>query len=496
MTAGRRRVLATAVALAPFLVLVAAEWPLQPDLWYSDFAQYVAHAQALADGRPYTDTGYIFTPAAYAWAPVAYPPGLPLALLPIVWAFAGSIVAVKMWMVVLSLASLIVIGAYFWRRAGPFAGLSVMAIVGLSPQWVSLSVAPLTDVVFVGVAWLTIAAAEERRPWGWGRVVAVTLLLGTAVAFRPHGLTLIPALVLWGIIHRKKVGSRVFAPAAAIVAGLVVAWLVLPGGSMRSIRPLRMLVNLVSGGPRYHFAVFDSHVYPFPWNLANDGYHIVSFALMIVGLWLFARRHGLTLSLVFGAVYGLALASMTPSDPRYAFPVYPLFVFGLVHGVRGVARRWIPDRAAPLSLGFAALLAIAAVVRGVTKATEPRALDDPDYRAVTAWVREHRATDGAELRLAFFRPRVLAWETDASAMPLLTMSDPGRHVEEWCRRDITHVVVGSVGEGMGGRMGPTRAALRSRPTRFDVVYANDAFTIHRLRRDGLCPPPRETDPDS
>lgn len=496
MTGAWRRVLATLIALAPFLVLAAAEWPLQPDLWYSDFAQYVAHARALADGRPYADTGYIFTPRAYAWAPAAYPPGLPLALSPVVWAFEGSIAAVKAWMIVLSVATLVVIGAYFWRRVGPFAGLALMGLVGLSPQWVSLSVAPLTDVVFAGVVWATLSTADQRRAWGRGRVAAVTVLLATAVAVRPHGLTLLPALAVWGLIHRKEVGGRVFLPVAAVAAGLVLAWLMLPVGSMRGINPHRMVVELVTGPPRYHFAVFDSHLYPFPWNLANDGYHLVTSGLMLLGLWFFARRHGLTLSLVFGAVYGLALASMVPSDPRYAFPLYPLFVFGLVNGLCHVARRWVPHRAGPLTLGFAALLAIVSVVRGLTRATEPRALDDPDYRALVAWVEENRARDGTPLRVAVFRPRVLAWETGASAMPLLTFWATESHVEEWCTRRITHVIVGAVGEGMGGRMRRTRAALESRPGAFEVVYDNEAFTVHRVRRDVLCPPFREPDTGS
>ena len=496
MTGAWRRVLATLIALAPFLALAAAEWPLQPDLWYSDFAQYVAHAGALADGRPYTDTGYLFTPKAFAWAPPAYPPGLPLALSPVVWAFDGSIAAVKAWMIVLSVATLVVIGAYFWRRVGPFAGLAVMGLVGLSPRWVSLSVAPLTDVVFAGVVWATLSAADERRTWGRGRVAAVTVLLATAVAFRPHGLTLLPALAVWGLIHRREVGSRVFLPVAAVVAGLLLTWLMLPVGSMRGIHPLRMVVELLTGPPRYHLAVFESHLYPFPWDLANDGYHLATSGLMLLGLWFFARRHGLTLSLVFGAVYGLALASMVPTDPRYAFPLYPLFVFGLVNGACHVARRWVPDRAGPLVIGFAALLAIVSVVRGVTRATEPRALDDPDYRALVAWVEENRASDHTPLRVAVFRPRVLAWETGASAMPLLTWRATELHLEEWCVRDITHVIVGAVGEGMGGRVRRTSAALESRPDAFEVVYENGAFTVHRLRRDVLCPPSREAEAGS
>lgn len=482
-----RRVAAVGVALAPFLVLAAAEWPLQPDLWYSDFAQYVAHAAALADGRPYTDTGYIFVQKAVSWAPRAYPPGLPLALTPVVWLFGGQVWAVKAWMILLSAASIVLAGAWFWRRVGPLAGLGVIALVGLSPQWLSLSVAPLSDVVFVGAVWAVLLAADHRAEWSWRRVALVTLLAGGALAVRPHGLILIPTLFVWGLVQQRHTTLRVFVPPFALAGAIAVARLVLPAASVRTPSPDRMLGELLTFDIRYHLAIFDSHLYPFPWNVANDGYHAVTGILMVVGLVVLVRRVGLALPIVFAALYALALGSFSITDARLAFPLYPLLVFGSLNGVCWLIGRWHRRLAGRLTLGFAAVLAFVVVARGVTAPREPRVLDDPDYRGIVSWVETARDASPEPLRVAFFRPRVLAWETGVRAMPLLSWPRVPEHMDEWCANGIDYVIVGSVGEGMSGRrMEWTTEAIALAPDAFETVYGNPAFQVYRLRRDLAC----------
>ena len=45
-----------------------------------DYAQYILHARALAEGRSYTDTEYMYSTYEPYLGPRAYPPGLPLLL--------------------------------------------------------------------------------------------------------------------------------------------------------------------------------------------------------------------------------------------------------------------------------------------------------------------------------------------------------------------------------------------------------------------------------
>src|SRR5579883_3684007 len=57
-------------------------------VWDDDPAQYILHARNIAEGRPYSQTGYIFNPEYGTLGPRSYPPGFPLLLAP-VWALRG-----------------------------------------------------------------------------------------------------------------------------------------------------------------------------------------------------------------------------------------------------------------------------------------------------------------------------------------------------------------------------------------------------------------------
>ena len=79
------------------LLLLVAGWHVLTleagGTWYGDSYQLLLHAENLLEGRPYADTGYVQNPERYP-APVAYPPGYPALLAPLVLLFGVSPVAV------------------------------------------------------------------------------------------------------------------------------------------------------------------------------------------------------------------------------------------------------------------------------------------------------------------------------------------------------------------------------------------------------------------
>ena len=81
------------LAVLPFVVLVLLEARFGFHGLGDDWAQYLMHAQALAEGRSYMDTGYIYTPFNHWLGPAAAPPGLPLLLAPII---AIAIISARM----------------------------------------------------------------------------------------------------------------------------------------------------------------------------------------------------------------------------------------------------------------------------------------------------------------------------------------------------------------------------------------------------------------
>src|SRR5947209_4817338 len=71
-------------SLVPFLILAVHHWSWPPPADAGDYAQYLSHARAIVEGRPYAQIGYLYHPSAWGVGPPAYPPGLPLTLAPAV----------------------------------------------------------------------------------------------------------------------------------------------------------------------------------------------------------------------------------------------------------------------------------------------------------------------------------------------------------------------------------------------------------------------------
>jgi hypothetical protein len=105
----------------------------QGHLWADDFAMYVHHAQNIAEGRPYADTGYIFT--SIVVGPKYYPPIFPLLLTPIYKVSGLNLIPMKLGQVVFLLLSLIAIHAYWRRDLGSGYTLALIAIVGFAPAF-------------------------------------------------------------------------------------------------------------------------------------------------------------------------------------------------------------------------------------------------------------------------------------------------------------------------------------------------------------------------
>jgi hypothetical protein len=477
---------ALCLALLPFLALAWREWPFQPDLGAGDYAQYLAHAAALIEGRPYTDTGYLYNPAVWGWAPLAYPPGWPLTLAVVGTVFGLDIGIAKAVTLLFACGSLLLAGAYFRREQGLSLGVGVVLVAGLSVDFVTGAVVPLSDLPFAAIVWLTLLVADAPVRWGWKRSAAVTSLAGLAVLFRPHGVVLVAALAAWALFARRRHGNWVLGPPAALLFATVVGRLVMPDDLMRALPSFdTLLQNLRDTGARDLRVVFESHLYPFGVNPLDDAYHAVGLATMLLGLVVFMRSEPRRLVTVFAVAYAAALAVLSYRiSPRFGLPLFPLFVFGLLNGIRVLADRARPGAGHGASLSLATLLMIGVVVPRLAADREPRVIDSPAFQALVAHLRT-RVASGEEPRVASVRPRILAWETGAPGMVLLLRGEPDTHLGTWCDFGITHVILGP-GRIPGGATDAARRAIEAFPTAFELAWENEAFVEYRFDRAVAC----------
>jgi 4-amino-4-deoxy-L-arabinose transferase-like glycosyltransferase len=143
----------------------------QGHIWADDFAMYIHHAQNIVDGRPYAQTGYLFTTTAPV-SPRIYPPVFPLLLAPVVRLFGLNLIPMKFEQVLFFVLALAVICLYWQRDLGREYSLALAAILGFSPHFWAAKDNVLSDLPFL-LFFYVAAALMQRAPrdgptqWPW-----------------------------------------------------------------------------------------------------------------------------------------------------------------------------------------------------------------------------------------------------------------------------------------------------------------------------------------
>jgi hypothetical protein len=474
---------------APFLILAGWHFPYRPPADYGDWAQYLLHADALLAGRRYGDIGYIFTRFAPYISPPVQPPGLPVALVPLLALSnaARDSALYKIFMILCVLAFLAAAGAYLARYGSRPLVLATLALLGLWLETMFATTAVQPDVMFAALVWVMVLIVDRPGEWAWGRVALIAALGLAALSFRLAGLPFLPAVALYALVHRRKVGKLAVAPVLVWCLLGATAVAVSPGSITYAgllPRDLAVIAHTVIENVRlYPFLALNLFLYPFPWHWwGNDVYHLLICVFAVLGAikWLPRLRHSF---FPFFAVCYLGMLFVMPiQHPRYLMPLAPVGLFcaslGIAMAVAWAARltrhRLSESRAAPASLGVVVAVVAATLVTEVTSPRRPAMTDAPGAREVFA--RLSAAQDSGTVRAVFVNPRVLTWETGVPAMGFFK-APVDTAIAEFRAKHITHVVLGDFS------LDPSRspsmsAAVAARPHAFRRLYQAGVFTVY------------------
>jgi hypothetical protein len=206
---------------------------------------------------------------------------------------------------------------------------------------------------------------------------------------------------------------------------------------------------------------------------------------MLVGLvaWLRRRETWRSFVVLFAATYVGLLLTTPGKDGRYLWPLHPVFIFGLLNGVRVVVMRvrraWAAGRAERAVFAGAGGRVLVALVSHAFAPRPPTLLERPDVQSLFDRLRALRAEPGQPpMRVVFMNPRVVSWETGVHAMAPIP-GEPEAIVTELRQRRITHVVVGSLGLQPVATAAMQRA-VDERGSLFEAEFANGSFELYRF----------------
>jgi hypothetical protein len=485
-----------ALSLLPFVALVALHWSLLPLIRAGDYAQYLLHAQALAQGKAYGDIGYIFTDRSYFVGPRVQPPGLPLTILPVLAIFGRNWAALKLVMVLSAIAFLFVSGRDLSRRFDPWIAAGAVLITGVALEAAYATNQILTDLGFCACCWAVIYIADAPGEWTMKRVIGVSVLGAAAMSYRVAGIALVPATVIFGLMRLRSDGLRPLLPIPIWGAlGLVAIKLFgiqaqFPTDQLMS--PADILRRMLENLRKARYALAEAQLYLFPVNRANDAYHVLGWVATFVGAIGFLRREMRSYLMAFCIAYGGMLLLAPVAEPRYWWPLYPLLTAialqGLVAIVRSIRpiQRFATPRNAFVVAACITLLGVVHVVRAPRPAT---LLGSPNVQSLFSMLRERGKTE--RIRVYFMNPRVLTWETGVPAMPhIIGDATANDLLQELRQHRITHVIAGDLGISRDGNR-LLMGTIGKYPTMFREEYQNPAFRLLRFLPDSL-----PTRPDS
>jgi len=129
--------------------------------WGDDFAQYLMHAKNLAEGRPYSQTGYIYNPHYPQLGPPAYPPGTAVLLAPVYWVWGLNWAALKGAMIACWIAFLAILAMYFRQVLFLPVRFLLLALIGLNHFFLDQTNTIGSDLPFLVWVYFTLFLAEQ-----------------------------------------------------------------------------------------------------------------------------------------------------------------------------------------------------------------------------------------------------------------------------------------------------------------------------------------------
>lgn len=454
-----------AVVLAgAFLLYLAA---ITPDSfgYYHDDGIYVTTAKSLATGQ-----GYRIISLPYEPAQTKYPPLYPF-LLSLIWRvypdFPENLTPMMAMSAVATVGCLLLTWFYLTRRgyASNWQALVVVGLTAFNWRTIVLSAGIYSEMLYTTliIAGLYLAEKHEQEESDCRRGAALGVVMGLAFLTRTAGITLIMAVAIYFLIHRKV--KKALLP-VAMASSFVAAWLTWSpfsrtasdalnaayytdyfrhlnnvigdlqrqqGDSSRLIIILRIIgwnaftlilvmIPLVCLGMNYE----EANGYGDVFNLLWLGIISTVFFLIVSGF----RRgllKGIRLLHIYVVLY-LALHLLLPfgAYDRYLLPLLPFLLMFLITEIQWLAslvRRELIARgecARRISAGFLALVLIAitgltlrnyleGVYRAVSSSKRAYASRATEDREAIQWITEH--TDPSDVLVCYRDPMYYLYTT-------------------------------------------------------------------------------------
>jgi len=405
------------VAIGAFyLITIRAGHP-----WGDDFAMYVQEAIDLAHHESYTHSQYILDPLNPGYAPQVYPPGYPLALVPVYECFGVNLSAMKVENILFLVVSLIICFLLFRYNLTFSYACVAIALIGFNPRFWDIKDNVLSEFFYLALLSLALYVIRRIRQFpGTPRLymcAGLSILIYLTYITRNTGLLIVASMLFIDFSKSKRV-TRLSAIVAAGVFALSVGQRALIAGAeqgyldqLRLTRPTALTIL--------------HNIYEYIWSLSTfwglpDEKHtllLIIFAVFtsfsMYGYFLKIKRDAAECEVYVPLHVGIVVLWPVFAGFRLLIPVFPFYVF---YGVLGISEAMkLCQRKRPYVPALALVVVAAAYVYMYRQMDFGPIRDGIEKRETQEFFRYVRDNTPANAIFICSRPRALALFTQRAA---------------------------------------------------------------------------------
>lgn len=458
--------------------------------WGDDFAMYIHHAQNIAEGRPYTDTGYIYNPRNVI-GPTTYPPIYPLLLVPVYKLWGMNLTAMKVEVILIFLLALLAIYLAFRRELEWPYLVALIALVGFHPLFWLFKDQIGSDLPFLLFTYLSFYFIHEAwrvkrtRVWQIIYALLISLLIGLAFGTRSIGLVLIPCLFVYYVIRSKGLGLfsifTLFLTAAVIYLQTESSQVMSAYADHFGINTLDMALAH-SRALLQAFALF--------WENGYNGIlwlplFVTLTGLAVVGYVVRISKKQITCFELFVPFYlGPFIVLPVTIEWRYAMPVIPLYIFFVFLGIQAISglagKQWRTiKKCAFVGVLLAILLSYAGHYSRLDFGPIQHGVAQPETQQLFDYVQREIGQDEVVI---FSKPRALSLFTGRAAATWHYAREDSELWDFFRQINASYLIVGGANVVINPQTFIQNFAARNQ-ARLQETFANADFRVYRIIKD-------------
>jgi 4-amino-4-deoxy-L-arabinose transferase-like glycosyltransferase len=462
--------------------------------WGGDFAQYIAHAKNIADGRDYADTEYLYNRGMAFIGPPTYPPVLPIILSPVQFFLDTDLHAMKAVLVALAAVAVYMVFSATRPYLGDRLALLSTVVIWLNPTMWELKESILSEIPFILFVYTSFVIFNRIDTTGGITIRQVMLacvagiVVYLAYGTRSVGLLLLPALLGFDVIQHRKIRmtSLIVVATFALFYGVQVLTAHSDAGYADSLAAAP--IRITSGWtPDNVFIYAKSFGYFFPMPFVYPLQVAIFLLVLVLGVIGFARqlfRHIGALEIFF-TLYVLALIFLPfVQSPRYVTPIFPLIVFYLVLGIQAVLHRFRNiGRGVAAAIGVTVAITYGIGFASTTYGKMDYGVEKPESVALFTEIRQRLPANAI---IIFQKPRVMALFGERRSAAIKFGSDFGVTWQRLRSIGATHLVIPKPSAGLQsplhGEAESMAAFVLAQEDYLNRRFENADFSLYEITR--------------